>query len=154
MTWGKLDKKTKTTTLSRFSENSWSSNPLTPPSDLPCPNQPNHTELPPPQTVGTSPQRQGRSPHLRDYRRLQMSVWCVCMWRGGKKKKPHTHFTWFGIESKDKESCDVFFIFWRGSTNRWQLPVGCHLVWCYLCPTQVGGAAEIAFSLLSPLGNL
>lgn len=47
MTWGKLDQKNKTTTLSRFSENSWSSNPPNSPSDLPCPNQPWHTELPP-----------------------------------------------------------------------------------------------------------
>lgn len=80
MTWGKSEGGEKTPLLlSRFSENSRSCNPPNSPSDLSCPNQPRHTELPLPQTVGSSPPRRGRSPHLRDYRRLQTSV----RWVGG-----------------------------------------------------------------------
>lgn len=120
-TWGK-----KTLLLlSRFSENS---------PHLTC-----QAELPPPQTPGTSPPRRGCSLHLRDYSSLQMPVWCV--WGKGFFLSITLFKTQFRVQSKDKKKM-LWCIFLRGSANRWQLPVVCHLVPSYLRPAQVGGAAD------------
>lgn len=107
-----------------------------------------HTQLPLPQVVGTTPQRQGGSPHLKAYSRLHVSLVC-----GGKKKKIAL-FTRFGIESKNLVMFFFFlFYFFRRGSSRWQLPVGCHLVPSYLCSHR-WVVLQIAFPLLSPLGNL
>lgn len=131
--------------LSRFSENSRSCSPPSPPPSctLPALISPDAHR---PQTVGTSPALRGCSPHLRDYSRLQTSIWCV----GAKKL---CFLLSLGLNQRIKNLVMCFFFFEGGPQTDgrflwgaiWFRPIFAPHRWVVL---------EIAFPLLSPLGNL